>query len=365
MSDRNLLTRAATLFALLALATAQAADNPFVDPLDVSARMSPRAVQATVNALALVDADHVVAVGARGHILRSSDRGKTWTQQAVPVGTDLVAVQFPVPSLGWAVGHDGVVLRSTDGGVTWTRVLDGRSLGKLMVAYYEKKVAAGDTSVAKALEDVKRMAAEGPTRPFLSVYFRNEREGWLVGQFNLILHTSDGGASWEPWLDRTENPDAYSMHTIRAAGTDIVIAGELGLVLRLDAAGQRFVRVRTPYPGTWFGLAASKDAIVATGLRGAAWRSTDGGANWKALTTGTTAAVNSGMFLPDGRLVLVTQLGEVLVSTNLGDKFTPLPRVPGLPSAFDVAAVEPGWLLVSGPRGVQRIAVQTAAGDTR
>jgi photosystem II stability/assembly factor-like uncharacterized protein len=336
---------------------------PFVDPLDAPARMSPRAVVAPVNALARVDADRVVAVGARGHILASSDRGRTWEQQRVPVSTDLLAAHFPTPRLGWAVGHDGVVLRSTDGGASWVRVLDGRTLGALMVAHYEKQ-AGGDATLAKALEEAKRFAADGATRPLMGVYFRDEREGWVVGQFNLILHTGDGGASWVPWLDRSDNDEGYSMHAIGAAGDDVVVVGELGLVLRLDAAQQRFRRIKTPYPGTWFGMAASSQAVVATGLRGSAWRTTDAGASWKALTSGAASAINGGHFLADGRLVLVTQRGELLLSADRGDSFSKLPPVHGLPSAHDALSMEPGWLLVGGPRGVQRVALPPA-GDAR
>ena len=357
------LTFGTALVAALAFAAMQAAQAAgaalFVDALDTPARLSPRAVRSPVFALAPVDADHIVGVGPRGHILRSADRGKTWTQQPSPVSTDLVAAHFPTPKLGWAVGHDGVVLRSIDGGASWTRVLDGRSLGKLMVSYYEKASGGGDPSIAKALADAKRMAAEGPTKPFLSVFFRNEREGWLVGQFNLILHTADGGVTWEPWLDRTENPDALSLHAIRAAGDEVYIVGELGLVLGLDAGAKRFKRIITPYPGTWFGLAAMKGALVAVGLRGTAWARADAGASWRQLNTATHASINNGMFLPDGRLVLVTHQGQVLTSANLRD-FTELPRVQGLASAYDIVAMEPGWLLISGPGGVQRVALPPA-----
>ena len=43
--------------------------------------MTPRSLRAPAYALAVVDAEHVVAVGPRGHILRSADRGKTWEQR--------------------------------------------------------------------------------------------------------------------------------------------------------------------------------------------------------------------------------------------------------------------------------------------
>jgi photosystem II stability/assembly factor-like uncharacterized protein len=352
---------AACLCASVVAGAAGPSAAAFTDPLDAPARMTPRALRAPVFALAAVDAEHVVAVGPRGHILRSADRGKTWEQRPAPVSTDLLAVQFPSPTQGWAVGHDGVVLHSTDGGLSWRRVLDGRSLGTMMVSYYDKKGAAADPALARARDDAKRMAEDGPTRPFLAVHFRDEREGWVVGQFNLILHTADGGATWEPWLDRTENPDGYSLHAIRQAGDQVVIVGELGLVMRLDAAAGRFVRIQTPYPGTWFGMAASKDAIVALGLRGTAWRSTDAGANWKPMATGTHTAINGGVLLPDGRLVLATQAGELLVGAALGDNFVPVAPMPGLGAAFDVVSMEADWLLVAGPSGVQRLAMAPAA----
>ncbi len=360
---RALATIAACLWASIVVAASAGPPAPaaFVDLLDAPARMTPRSLRAPAYALAVVDAEHVVAVGPRGHILRSADRGKTWEQRPAPVSTDLVAVQFPSPAQGWAVGHDGVVLRSTDGGLNWRRVLDGRSLGALMVSYYEKKGVAGNPALARAHDEAKRMAEEGPTRPFLSVHFRDEREGWVVGQFNLILHTADGGATWEPWLDRTDNRDGYSLHAIRQAGDQVVIVGELGLVMRLDAAAGRFVRIETPYPGTWFGMAASKDAIVAFGLRGTAWRSTDAGASWKALATGTHAAVNGGVVLPDRRLVLVTQAGEVLIGPGLGASFVPMAPMPGLGAAYDVVSMETDWLLLAGPSGVQRLAMAPAA----
>lgn len=360
MLDPFPMLRVARLAALALLAGAGAvwaAAPAFVDPLDAPARISPRALHSPMFALARVDAEHVVAVGPRGLILLSADRGRSWSQQSAPVSTDLVAVQFPVPSLGYAVGHDGVVLRSTDGGRRWERALDGRALNALLVRWYEKQVARGDAQASKLLDEARSMAGDGPTRPFLSVYFRNEREGWLVGQFNLILHTADGGASWEPWLERTENPDAYSLHTIRAAGDDVVISGELGLVLKLDAAAGRFRRVQTPYPGSWFGFAAAGRVWVAFGLRGSAWRSTDAGASWQALATGTTAAINGGSFVDARQLVMVTQQGQVLVSADLGEHITALPPSATLPSAYDVLSVEPGWLLVSGPRGVVRVAI--------
>jgi photosystem II stability/assembly factor-like uncharacterized protein len=32
------------------------------------------------------------------------------------------------------------------------------------------------------------------------VYFRDKNDGWVVGGYGLILHTTDGGTTWLPAL---------------------------------------------------------------------------------------------------------------------------------------------------------------------
>lgn len=342
-----------TLLSAWAAGSSQGA--AFIDPLDTPARMSPRAMTAPITAVTRIDSSHLAAVGLRGHALLSADNGQTWTQSAVPLSSDLLAVQFPTPTEGWAVGHDGVLLRSADAGASWTKALDGRGAAELMVSHYEALAQQGNESAARLLEDAKRMREDGPTHPFMSVYFRDAREGWIVGQFNLILHTQDGGKSWQPWLDRTDNPDNYSLHSIRAVGEDVFIAGELGLLLKLDRQAQRFARITTPYPGSWFAAVGRPGSLILVGLQGNAWRSVDAGASWQRLQTGTSAAINGGSYLPDGRLVLVTQQGSVLLSADNGDTFNRLDRISGLSSGYDVTALDARTLLVAGSRGLLRV----------
>lgn len=327
----------------------------FVDPLDLPARLSPRALKAPYFGLQRLGPQQVVAVGPRGHVLRSEDGGQHWSQQPAPVSSDLVDVNFPTPTQGWAVGHDGVVLRSDDAGKTWQRVMDGRSVGQAMVKAYEARAAAGDTGLAKALEDARRMAEDGPARPFLSVHFRDAQEGWLVGQFNLILHTVDGGKTWEPWLDRTENPQGYSLHAIRRAGGQIYIVGELGLMLRLDGASGKFLQLKTPYAGSWFAVTGDARCVVALGMRGNAWRSCDAGVSWTQIQTHTTSAINAGVVTTDGRIVLVTQEGRVLVGPVEAPDVAALPELPGIGNLYGLASMGDGRLMLAGQQGLKTL----------
>jgi len=54
-----------------------------------------------------------------GVILKSTDRGETWTSQAVkvPSGTWFQDICFVNDSVGWAVGSNGVILHTTNGGM--------------------------------------------------------------------------------------------------------------------------------------------------------------------------------------------------------------------------------------------------------
>jgi photosystem II stability/assembly factor-like uncharacterized protein len=247
----------------------------FTDVLDTPAGMSPLASKGLLNGVALAG-KRLIAVGQRGHIVYSDDAGSTWRQATVPVSSDLVAVSFPTPQQGWAVGHDGVVLHSSDGGATWERQLDGRRVGPLMVQQFRAQAARGELGstedATKLIDEVGRLAAQGAENPFLDVWFADEHNGFIVGAFNLIFQTTDGGKTWVSWFDRTENPDRLHLYAVRGVGSDVYIVGEQGLLLKLDHDNHRFHAITTPYKGTYFGVVGNSDAVIVYGLRGNAYR---------------------------------------------------------------------------------------------
>lgn len=335
------------------LAGAAAAAAP-VDPLQWPAAASPLAVRSPLFAIARAGT-RLVAVGQRGHVLTSDDNGAHWQQAAVPVSTDLVAVHFPSARQGWAVGHDGVILHSADGGRHWTRQLDGRQAAALVVDAYAKH--ARSTEVDAALAEARRMVAEGPDLPFLDVWFTDERNGHAVGAFNLIFATSDGGAHWRPASELADNPKSYHLYGIRAVGDEIFIVGELGLVLRLDRTSQRFSALPTPYPGTFFGLLATPELLLAYGLRGNAWRSRDAGKSWQQVDTGVLTGLTGAALLGDGRIALVSQGGQVLVSRDKAASFQPVARIKPQP-IFGVSVAGTNALALVGARGVRIEAIE-------
>ncbi|MCC4118763.1 YCF48-related protein [Aromatoleum toluclasticum] len=333
------------LAALALLMPAAAPAAGFQDVLDVPAMASELAAKGLINGLAQAG-QRVVGVGQRGHVVYSDDQGRSWRQAKVPVSSDLVAVSFPTPQQGWAVGHDGVVLATSDAGATWTKQLDGRALGEVMLAHYK---ARGE---AAWIAEAERFAAQGAENPFLDVWFADERTGFVVGAFNLILRTTDGGKSWTPWLDRTDNPQALHLYAIRPAGGDVYVTGEQGLVLRLDAAAGRFTRVETPYKGSYFGVTGTNTSVIVFGLRGNAFRSTDRGATWHKVETGVQEGLTAGVALGEGGVLIASQAGRILVSQDGGERFSPVKLERATPASA-VQALGTDAVVVAGARGVR------------
>ncbi|MDP2005345.1 MAG: YCF48-related protein [Rubrivivax sp.] len=304
------------LLAGLALAAATGARQVLPDLLDLAITPAANAVpgkapQRPVMGIARQGV-RVLTVGTRGLILLSDDGAATWRQVASPVGTDLVSVRFSSPTTVWAVGHDAVILRSDDAGATWQRVLDGRGVLKLLRSAY---LAATQPELAREVESAIAQSATPDVwpAPLLDIRFEKDgQRGWAVGAFGLLLHTADGGTTWTPWLEQADNERRYHLYALGGDATSTYIAGEQGLLLRLDAAGRRFEAVKTPYAGSYFGVDVFGPHLLAYGLRGNAYLSDDAGASWHKLETGSDANLITAQLTPRG-LLLVSQAGDVLL----------------------------------------------------
>lgn len=332
-----------TLAALLGLSLAVA--SPWAaavsDVLDTPARQTSLADE---NLLTASDraGDRLVAVGERGHIIYSDDQGKTWTQGEVPVATTLTSVHFPTAQEGWAVGHGATILHSSDGGETWEKQFDGSQAADLVIATMEEQIAEMEARIEEApeeekadlewtldgmifaLEDAEVDKETGPWKPLLDVWFANENTGFAVGSYGFIFRTDDGGETWTDWSAEMPNPDRYHLNGItEVTGGALAIAGEAGTILVSTDRGETWEKVESPYTGSFFGVMGTGDVneILAFGLRGHVFLSTDLGRSWTTVPNDSSNTLNGGAVADDGRLTLVGNGGTVLVSTNNAESF--------------------------------------------
>jgi photosystem II stability/assembly factor-like uncharacterized protein len=353
MFTRSLTVKLALVILFFSFSWAQA-DG--IDPAAMNrpALMSARAPSSTLLAVTTAG-DNLVAAGERGIILVSKDNGKSWQQAKVPTSANLTALTFVDAKRGWAVGHMGVVLNTEDGGMTWHKQLDGIEAGRLAV------IAVSGSDNQRAIKLANYLVKDGPDKPFFDVTMDADGHGFIVGAFNLMFRTDDGGEHWRYWSPRVKNRFGLHLYDIARLGNDFYLAGEQGLLLRSQDGGEHFDSLESPYEGSWFGLLASSNgSLLAYGLRGNAFMSLDRGETWQSSNTGSQVSFVAARELSDGRIVLANQAGQLFASNDQGKSFKPLQGLPGTPFT-SLTQTASGELVLSSLRGLTHLPVTTLA----
>lgn len=109
---------------------------------------------------------------------------------------------------GWLVGDGGLIRHTTTGGVVWksppqsppVRISDFCDF-KTVAARGDKVWVAGDPGGMIFHSDDAgqswQIQKTGQTLPIRRIRFRNETDGWAVGEMGVILRTSDSGHTWQ------------------------------------------------------------------------------------------------------------------------------------------------------------------------
>lgn len=214
-------------------AAQDAADDYGADSGALPAEMMPRAPYEL-----LLDVENtgagLVAVGARGHAVRSQD-GLHWEQGEVPVRATLTAVDFVDGQYGWAVGHAAAILATRDGGRTWT------------LQNYEPELE----------------------QPFLDVIFFDRERGFAVGAYDMFYKTGDGGETWTEYEPSLSLGEWHLNAITRLDDGTLVIAGETGLLSKSTDGGETWQLIEGPYAGSYFGIEKlGPRGVLLYGLRG-------------------------------------------------------------------------------------------------
>ncbi len=316
------------------------------------ALISARAPYSTLMAVTQAG-NNLLAAGERGIILISSDNGASWQQTQVPTSANLTALKFVDAKRGWAVGHMGIVLNTVDGGLTWHKQLDGIEAARLAV------IAVSGSDNQRAIKQADFLVKDGPDKPFFDITMDADGHGFVVGAFNLMFRTDDGGAHWRYWSPQVANRFGLHLYDIERLGDDFFIAGEQGLLLRSQDGGEHFDALQSPYEGTWFGLLATQGgALLAYGLRGNVFVSMDQGTSWQPANSASQVSFVAARELSDGRIVLANQAGQLFASNDQGKNFTPLQGMPGTPFTSLTQAAS-GALVLGSLRGLTSLALSS------
>lgn len=233
-----------------------------------------------------------------------------------------------------AVGDHGVVLLSDDDGrsfrqakavptrATLTSVSFADAKNGWAVGHWGAILHTGDGGETWELQ----RSDTSVDRPLFSVYFSNAEHGVAVGLWSLVLATGDGGKSWSevklPPPPEGGKADRNLMALFANAKGTLFVAAEKGAVLRSDDQGATWEYLSTGYRGSfWTGCALPDGTLLVAGLRGSIYRSANDGRTWRAVESGTKSSITQIAEAGD-KVVAVGLDGVQLESRDGGASFS-------------------------------------------
>lgn len=147
--------------------------------------------------------------GGSGVTVRTRDGWRTWQSSSSGSIAILYGISFTDTMNGWAVGGfnglPATVSHTTNGGVTWTA---DTTLTKNDVFYGVDATSVGTAFIAGSGGSIAKTTNSGNnwivsrnvdigTRSLNNAFFKSVNQGWAVGTYGVITHTSNGGAVWQ------------------------------------------------------------------------------------------------------------------------------------------------------------------------
>lgn len=220
-------------------------------------RISAQDLRQNLFSVCAKSATEAWAVGDLGRIFHTTDGGRSWEVQTAGTKRPFVAVSCVRDHL-WVAGQAGQIAHSPDGGITWIK------------------------------------QESGTTRNLLDVEFADANRGIAIGDFGTLLRTEDGGNSWTriplpenielpPDIAEVVQPGDVILYSASFASPDQVwLAGEFGVILHSADGGLTWQQQRSGVETTLFGIFAGENQRAwAVGLEGVLLSTEDGGATWK------------------------------------------------------------------------------------
>ncbi|MCA9752327.1 MAG: PKD domain-containing protein, partial [Gemmatimonadetes bacterium] len=326
----------------------------------------PFSLAAPLNSMFFLDDLHGWTVGNANY--RTTDGGDTWTE--LPALGSAYFVEFYTPTFGVTGGNFSRYF-TTDAGDTWNPSPNGEfrfdfadaSLGLGVSDTGLSRTTDGGTTITPVL------AGDADAVAFLS---STVALAIVDGTFQ---RSTDGGATW------TAGADADGRSELLAVTPNVVLAwGRAGTfpdyddrILRSDDGGQTWTDLGEPMPqGVWALVSPDANTVVGadnaggmhhSGDAGQTWqstfvspgpfpgflssavpafgdashgyfgygagfaiRTTDGGATWSQISSGTGSTINDMDAFPNGDLIAVGENGTVMTSAQGLGPWTLAPR---------------------------------------
>jgi photosystem II stability/assembly factor-like uncharacterized protein len=203
---------------------------------DGGANFTTQTTTQPLNAIHMLSATEGYCGGSSGFVFRTTTGGNTWSFLGT-ITTTLTDISFPPGgTTGYACGDNGKIYSVTSGGVTpmvsgvvgnlssinFPVTTEGWVCGGNVINHFtggiwnsDQSLPPGNYNAIYFIDNQKGWAVGGKIihttdgenwdeqtnpdtldRAMLDVFSLNANEGWIVGNQGLILHTTNGGTTW-------------------------------------------------------------------------------------------------------------------------------------------------------------------------
>ena len=325
--------------------------------------------------------DVLVAVGASGTILRSTDDGRTWLPANNETrDTDLRAVVNHPGSRTWiSAGTNGRVLRSLDDGKKWT-LIDSHLTVAFQTLFVDPAtrhiLIGGDEGVVGYSKDageswrITALLMPDPATPVTAFHrfgklllatsalgrfliSEDDAQTWgllqssnstfftdaafdpvhnaivMTGHNGDVLRSPDGGSSWEGGEIALDGRKNYlSAISFDTRSGSLLAIGQGGALARSTDGGVSWTRASSDVQGDVRGLIndPTRNRLIAYGTGGMILSSADSGARWNTDRRVLDMTLREIAVTPRGNALIATsKLGDIIRSTDGGESWQPMP----------------------------------------
>ncbi|WP_437187589.1 YCF48-related protein [Planctomicrobium sp. SH668] len=333
-------------FAYSAPRTAAGDETPQLKAQFVTAH--PMQDDATIRDVAIVGENDVWAVGDRGVVLKSEDRGATW--RFLSISPDLEryvfhSVCFLTNRVGWIAGGTvlpvggrpvGILLQTLDGGATWTASTATNLPYLKYVRFFdlEKGVLAGDRSIAFP---TGALTTTDGGQLWNSMPSPNSGE-WNAAAFTSIQAGVLGGnrgsqgivAQGSILKSGSASSGLQGFQGVSADGSGRAwLAGDGAVLLRSDTSGSSWNAIHPNLPveisdfTNFHSVHHVGDHVWVAGSPGSAvWKSIDAGRTWTPHATGDSIPLEVIRFANPQRGIAAGALGRICITEDGGETWT-------------------------------------------
>jgi photosystem II stability/assembly factor-like uncharacterized protein len=287
-----------------------------------------------VSDIHFVDNMHGWAVGAANTLLQTTDGGKSWNLLGTVDKTKSLQEIFFYDNMnGWlieSVKNQRTLFKTNNGGSSWEKIV-GDSIAMVVggLHFFDTQNGLGIQFKNKPFSIIKTMDGGSTWKSVYSfdegifgsaMSFTSRFNGWMAGSKGTLLHTTDGGMTWNMSNAGTQL-NLFSIHFRDSLNG--WAGGEKSTLFSTSDGGATWQnRTDTTYLKNSNILSIRfTDALHGALANGWLWETNDGGATWQESKTTpiqNNSSVKHVFSLPNGAMWAIGERGIILYRAGQG-----------------------------------------------